>query len=78
MLYGASSLREAMTEMAATFGRERRVTVRTQFGASGRMRERIEAGDKVDVFTSADIGHAALSILSPPGQKILAPTDSGR
>src|SRR5262249_24669424 len=29
-----------------------------QFGASGRMRERIEAGDKVDVFASADIGHA--------------------
>jgi ABC-type molybdate transport system substrate-binding protein len=23
------------------------------------MRERIEAGDNVDVFTSADIGHAA-------------------
>jgi molybdate transport system substrate-binding protein len=23
------------------------------------MRERIEAGDKVDIFTSADIGHAA-------------------
>ena len=59
VLYGAGSLREAMTEMAATFTRERGVAVRTQFGASGRMRERIEAGDKVDVFTSADIGHAA-------------------
>ena len=59
VLYGAGSLREAMTEMAAAFTRERGITVRTQFGASGRMRERIEAGDKVDVFTSADIGHAA-------------------
>lgn len=59
VLYGAGSLREAMTEMATTFTRERGVAVRTQFGASGRMRERIEAGDKVDVFTSADIGHAA-------------------
>lgn len=59
VLYGAGSLREAMTEVAAAFTRERGVAVRTQFGASGRMRERIEAGDKVDVFTSADIGHAA-------------------
>ena len=59
VLYGAGSLREAMTEIATAFTRERGVAVRTQFGASGRMRERIEAGDKVDVFTSADIGHAA-------------------
>ena len=58
VLYGAGSLREAMTEMVAHFARERGVAVHTQFGASGRMRERIEAGDKVDVFTSADIGHA--------------------
>ena len=59
VLYGAGSLREAMTEMAALFNREHGIAVRTEFGASGRMRERIEAGDKVDVFTSADIGHAA-------------------
>ncbi len=59
MLYGAGSLREAMTEMATVFARERGVAVRTQFGASGRMRERIEAGDHVDVFTSADLGHPA-------------------
>jgi ABC-type molybdate transport system substrate-binding protein len=59
VLYGAGSLREAMTEVAAMFSRERGIAVRTEFGASGRMRERIEAGDRVDVFTSADIGHAA-------------------
>src|SRR5216684_4585867 len=59
VLYGAGSLREVMTDMAALFSRERGIAVRTEFGASGRMRERIEAGDKVDVFTSADIGHAA-------------------
>jgi ABC-type molybdate transport system substrate-binding protein len=59
VLYGAGSLREAMGDIASNFTRERGVSVRTQFGASGRMRERIEAGDKVDVFTSADIGHAA-------------------
>jgi molybdate transport system substrate-binding protein len=59
VLYGAGSLREAMTDMAALFSREHGIAVRTEFGASGRMRERIDAGDKVDVFTSADIGHAA-------------------
>src|SRR5260370_42338562 len=59
VLYGAGSLREAMTDMAALFSRDHGIAVRTEFGASGRMRERIEAGDKVDVFNSADIGHAA-------------------
>src|SRR5260221_7252389 len=59
VLYGAGSLREAMTEMGTAFTREHGIAVRTQFAASGRMRERIEAGEKVDVFTSADIGHAA-------------------
>ena len=59
MLYGAGSLREAMTEVATAFTASDGIPVKTQFGASGRMRERIEAGDKVDVFTSADIGHAA-------------------
>jgi len=57
-LYGAGSLREAMTEIAATFTAAQGTPIVTQFGASGRMRERIEAGDKVDVFTSADLGHA--------------------
>lgn len=58
VLYGAGSLREAMTEIGESFGRRNGVTVRTEFGASGRMRERIEAGEPVDLFTSADIGHA--------------------
>ena len=58
VLYGAGSLREAMAEIASTFGTAHGVTVTTQFGPSGRMRERIEKGEHVDVFTSADIGHA--------------------
>ena len=52
VLYGAGSLREAMGEVAADFTRERGIPVRVEFGASGRMRERIEAGDKVDVLKS--------------------------
>jgi molybdate transport system substrate-binding protein len=59
VLYGAGSLREAMTEMAALFEKTHGMAVRGEFGASGRMRERIEAGEKVDLFASADIGHAA-------------------
>lgn len=47
-----------MTEIAQAFARARGIPVRVEFGASGRMRERIEAGDAVDVFASADIGHA--------------------
>jgi molybdate transport system substrate-binding protein len=58
VLYGAGSLREAITQIATTFGQAHGLTVATQFGPSGRMRERIEQGEHVDVFTSADIGHA--------------------
>ena len=58
VLYGAGSLREAIGQIAAEFGEAHGVTVATQFGPSGRMRERIEKGERVDLFTSADIGHA--------------------
>lgn len=58
VLYGAGSLREAMSEIAVFSTRQHGLPVKTEFGASGRMRERIENGDAVDVFTSADIGHA--------------------
>jgi molybdate transport system substrate-binding protein len=58
VLYGAGSLREAMVQIAASSGQAHGLTVATQFGPSGRMRERIEMGEHVDVFTSADIGHA--------------------
>jgi molybdate transport system substrate-binding protein len=58
VLYGAGSLREAMTQITVSFGQAHGLTVSTQFGPSGRMRERIEKGEHVDVFTSADVGHA--------------------
>lgn len=58
VLYGAGSLRETMTEIAQLYSRQHGVSVRAEFGASGRMRERIEAGETVDVFTSAALGHA--------------------
>jgi molybdate transport system substrate-binding protein len=58
VLYGAGSLREAMAQIATLFGGAHGVAVSAQFGPSGRMRERTENGEHVDIFTSADIGHA--------------------
>jgi len=58
VLYGAGSLREAINAIAADYTKATGVGVRTQFGPSGLMREKIEAGDKVDLFASADMGQA--------------------
>ena len=58
VVYGAGSLREAIGQIAAEFGQAHGLAVTTQFGPSGRMRERIEKGDRVNLFTSADVGHA--------------------
>lgn len=58
VIYGAGSLRESIGEIARAYGAAHGVAVRTEFGPSGRLRERIEKGERVDVFTSADLGHA--------------------
>ena len=58
VVYGAGSLREAIGQIAAEFGQAHGLVITTQFGPSGRMRERIEKGEHVDLFTSADVGHA--------------------
>src|SRR5262245_43408676 len=57
VLYGAGSLRESMSQIARDFQAKTGTAVRTEFGPSGVMRERIEKGEHVDVFTSADMGH---------------------
>jgi len=46
-----------MTQIAADYQATRGVHARTDFGPSGLMRERIERGERVDVFASADLGH---------------------
>ena len=58
VVYGAGSLREAIGQIATEFGQAHGISVTMQFGPSGRMRERIEKGERVDLFTSADVGHA--------------------
>ena len=57
VVFGAGSLREVMTRLASNFHAARGVTVKTEFGPSGLMRERIERGDKADLLASADVGH---------------------
>ena len=57
VLYGAGSLRDVMTAIVTDFSKSTGIAVRTSFGPSGLMRGKIEGGDSVDLFTSADMGH---------------------
>jgi molybdate transport system substrate-binding protein len=57
-VFAAGSLREALGVIAEDFGAAHKIRIRTEFGPSGRMRERIEHGEQADLFASADIGHA--------------------
>jgi ABC-type molybdate transport system substrate-binding protein len=57
-VFAAGSLREALGAIAEDFGAVHKVQIRTEFGPSGRMRERIEHGEQADLFASADTGHA--------------------
>ena len=57
VLFGAGSLREALTGIARDFAAANGMTVRTEWGPSGRLSERIEQGERVDVFASADVAH---------------------
>jgi ABC-type molybdate transport system substrate-binding protein len=69
-LYAAGSLRGAMTEVAQAFTASGGPTVNATFGASGLLRERIERGEAVDVFASADLGNpqalARAGLARPP------------
>jgi len=57
-VFAAGSLREALGVIAEDFGAAHKIRIWTEFGPSGRMRERIEHGEQADLFASADIGHA--------------------
>jgi ABC-type molybdate transport system substrate-binding protein len=58
-LHAAGSLKAAMTEIATAFQASTGGShkVETVFGASGLLREKIEAGEAAHVFASADLGH---------------------
>ena len=54
-LYGAGSLRLAVTEIVTGFSKDFGLAVKTEFGPSGLLRSRIEKGERPDVFASADL-----------------------
>ncbi|MGF1528354.1 MAG: molybdate ABC transporter substrate-binding protein [Candidatus Competibacterales bacterium] len=56
-LYGAGSLRYALTDVAKAFEARFQTPVATTFAPSGLLRQRIEAGEPVDVFASANLAH---------------------
>lgn len=55
-IYSAGSLRAVWTELAAQAGPALNIAVKPTFGGSGLLRERIEKGERPDLFTSADLG----------------------
>lgn len=55
-IFSAGSLREVWNEVATQAGPALGIEVKTNFGGSGLMRERIEKGETPDLFTSADLG----------------------
>ncbi|MBC1241398.1 extracellular solute-binding protein [Nostoc sp. 2RC] len=57
VLFGAGSLRGALSEVAKNFENVKGGTVETSFAFSGLQRERIENGEKADVFASADVSN---------------------
>jgi molybdate transport system substrate-binding protein len=58
-LFAAGSLKAALTEIAYSFERKLgdKPKIATTFAASGLLRERIENGEPVHIFASADRGH---------------------
>jgi molybdate transport system substrate-binding protein len=56
-LYAAGSLRRALTEVTAAFTQSTGIRVEGTLGASGLLRDRLEAGERADVFASADMDH---------------------
>ena len=53
----AGSLREVVGEVAARYKQATGTEIAADFGPSGVLRERIERGEPVDLFASADMGH---------------------
>jgi len=53
----AGSLRLAWSTLCDTFKEETGNSVVTEFGPAGLLRERIEQGEKVDLFASANTAH---------------------
>jgi molybdate transport system substrate-binding protein len=55
-IYAAGSLRGVVSDLAAQAGPALGLEVKSSFGGSGSMRERIEKGEPADLLMSADLG----------------------
>lgn len=56
-LYAAGSLKAVMTEIGKAFEAAQGTAVAGTFGASGLLKERLEKGERADVFASANMDH---------------------
>lgn len=56
-LFAAGSLKAALSEVIAVAGRAGAGPIETVFAASGTLKEKIAAGDRPDVFASANMDH---------------------
>lgn len=56
-LYAAGSLKAALGDAAKAYEKTYQAKVATKFGPSGLLRKAIEAGEKPDVFASANMAH---------------------
>ncbi len=66
-LYAAGSLRAALGDVARAFEQSTGNVVNTEFAPSGLLRQRIEKGEEVDVFASANMEHPL--VLVSKGEK---------
>ena len=55
-IYSAGSLRGVVNDLATQVAPALNIEVKATFGGSGLLRERIEKGEKPDLFMSADLG----------------------
>lgn len=59
MIYAAGSLRHVLPSLVSAFHAMTGVTAETRLGPAGLLRERIEAGERPDIFLSASFAHPA-------------------
>jgi len=59
MIYAAGSLRHVLPSLLSAFTAMTGVTAETRLGPAGLLRERIEAGERPDIFLSASFAHPA-------------------
>lgn len=69
-IYAAGSLRHVLPALVSAFSEISGVAVETRHGPAGLLRGRIEAGDRPDLFLSANFAHPArladIGLASPP------------